>query len=182
MSACSRPEQNSLRALSASTRVLRMEATLTKGAERFGIGQPEKITRVAGGLSNDMWRVTTRVGDFAVKAMRAHAESPYFRRNVEAAFRIETRAFRSGVPCPEPRATPDGHALLHVDGHWLRAHRWCEGTIPLAAEHIERASNLLAQIHRVGRAATRPLDDHPIGLPKWSALAGLTGLPDRVSE
>lgn len=159
-----------------------MEAIVAKGTEGFGLGQAEQVTHVEGGLSNDMWRVTTPEGDFAVKIMRAHAEEPDFRRNIEASFRIETNAFRSGVPCPEPRATLDGCALLRVDDHWLRAHRWSDGATPTAAENIDLAGDLLAQIHRAGHEATLPLKDQLIGLGGWCALAELTGLPGHVSE
>lgn len=159
-----------------------MESIVMKGAEGFGLGRVEATARVEGGLSNDMWHVTTTEGEFAMKVMRAHAETADFRGNVEAAFQIEMNAFRSGVPCPEPRATPEGRALLRVDGHWLRAHRWHEGTTPDPAENLSAAGALLARIHRAGNVALRPLEDKPLGIRRWTALARRTGLPGHVSE
>lgn len=160
-----------------------MEAIVVKGAEGFGLGRVEATARVEGGLSNDMWHVTTTDGEFAMKVMRAQAETAGFRGNVEAAFQVELNAFRSGVPCPEPRATPKGRALLRVDGHWLRAHRWHEGMAPAdPSEHLSAAGTLLARIHRAGHVAVRPLEDEPLGIRRWTALARRTDLPNHVSE
>lgn len=159
-----------------------MEAIVAQGAESFGLGQVGAAARVEGGLSNDMWRVSTADGDFAVKVMRAHAEAADFRRNVEAAFVIERNAFRAGIPCPEPKTTPDGRALLRVGSNWLRAHRWHDGATPAPGEHLEDAGDLLARIHRAGRETVRPLDDQPKGIRRWAALAELPGLPDPVSD
>ena len=39
-----------------------------------------------GGLSNDLWRVDTTTGRYAVKVMRTNAGAPDFRSNVEAAY------------------------------------------------------------------------------------------------
>ena len=75
-----------------SARVDLMEATVRKGADGFGLGRVEALSRVEGGLSNDMWRVRCSEEDVAVKVMRAHADAPEFRGNVEAAFEIELRA------------------------------------------------------------------------------------------
>lgn len=159
-----------------------MEAIVVKGAEGFGLGRVEATSRVVGGLSNDMWHVTSAEGEFAVKVMRAHAETAGFRMNVEAAFQIEMNAFGTGVPCPEPKATPEGRALLRVDGHWLRAHRWHEGTVPDPAENLSAAGVLLARIHRAGEVVKRSPEDEFMGIRRWTALARLTGLPGHVSD
>lgn len=159
-----------------------MEATVRKGADAFGLGRIEALSRVEGGLSNDMWRVRSSEGDFAVKVMRAHAEAPEFRGNIEFAFEIELRAFRAGVPCPEPRPTPEGRALRRVDGCWLRAHRWYDGTMSAVGEHIDAAGDLLARVHRVGRETVLPLEDRPMGQRRWAELAEPPGLPDSASD
>lgn len=159
-----------------------MEAIVVKGAEGFGLGRVEATSRVEGGLSNDMWHVRTAEGEFAVKVMRAHAETDGFRGSIEAAFQIEMNAFRTGVPCPEPKATPEGHALLRVDGQWLRAHRWHMGTVPDPAENLSAAGVLLARIHRAGEAVQRPLEDELMGIRRWTALAKITGLPGHVPD
>lgn len=164
------------------TRLVPVEATMVKAAESFGLGQVEAMVRVEGGLSNDMWRVTTTSGEFAVKVMRAHADAPDFRDKVEAAFTIERNAFRAGIPCPEPTSTAEGHALLQVDGDWLRAHRWCEGNSPDPGDRLEDAGHLLARIHRAGGHSVRTLDDRPRVTGTWAALAEQPRLPEPLSE
>ncbi len=47
--------------------------------DAFPLGAPvSPLERVAGGLSNDLWRLDTSTGSFAVKRMVAHADSPGF--------------------------------------------------------------------------------------------------------
>ena len=165
-----------------STRLVQVETMMAQAAEGFGLGHVETMIRVEGGLSNDMWRVDTERGAFAVKVMRAHADAADFRDNVESAFTIEMNAFRAGIPCPEPTPTPEGHALLRVDGAWLRAHRWCEGNSPSPGEHLEDAGVLLATIHRAGGKSARTLDDRPREARAWGALTELLGLPGWLSD
>ncbi|WP_253705581.1 phosphotransferase enzyme family protein [Brachybacterium sp. P6-10-X1] len=154
---------------------------MVKAVEGFGLGQVEAMVRVEGGLSNDMWRVTATSGEYAVKVMRAHAEAADFRDNIEAAYTIERNAFREGIPCPEPMPTAEGHALLRADGHWLRAHRWCEGSSPNPGDHLEDAGDLLARIHRGGGHGVRALEDQLREVGAWAALADQPGLPERLS-
>ncbi|MBB4696099.1 hypothetical protein BKA14_006247 [Actinoplanes abujensis] len=95
--------------------------------ERFGLGRLEgEPVRVPGGLSNELWRVRTGRGDFAVKRMVVNARLPEFVGNVEAAYAVEQRAWAAGVPMPEP-VPVDGRALVRVDGELYRVHRWVEG-------------------------------------------------------
>ena len=154
---------------------------MVKAAEGFGLGQIEAMVRVEGGLSNDMWRVTTTSGEFAVKVMRAHADAADFRDNIEAAFTIERNAFRADISCPEPMSTVEGQALLRADGHWLRAHRWCEGSSPRPGDRLEDAGSLLARIHRAGGHGVRAINDQPRETGTWAALADEPGLPERLS-
>ncbi|WP_143277966.1 phosphotransferase enzyme family protein [Brachybacterium alimentarium] len=165
-----------------STKLVQVETMMAKAAEGFGLGRVETMIRVEGGLSNDMWRVATESGEYAVKVMRAHADAADFRGNVEAAFKIEKNAFRAGIACPEPRPTPEGHALLRVDDSWLRVHRWCEGSSPSPGDHLEDAGVLLAKIHRAGEKSARALDDQTREARTWDALAELPGLPGPLSD
>lgn len=154
-----------------------MKTMMGTVADGFGLGDVDGTARVAGGLSHEMWRVSTPRGTFAVKVMRAHADAPDFRESIEAAFAIESRAFRAGVPCPEPIEASEGRALLRVGCLWVRAHRWCEGEVPHPPDHLEDAGSLLAQIHRVGGQSVRTLDDRPRDGRTWSALAERSELP-----
>jgi hypothetical protein len=68
-------------------------------ADRFALGPVVTApVRVPGGLSNDLWRIRTENGTFAVKRMVVNADRSEFVDNVEAAFRVEARAFAAGVP------------------------------------------------------------------------------------
>lgn len=159
-----------------------MLAVMSEAASGFGLGQVEEIVPVQGGLSNDMWRVTTTDGDFAVKVMRAHAEAPDFSSKIEAALKIEMAAFRAGVPCPEPRLTKKGNALIRVEDHWLRAHRWCDGFTPNAEDHLEDVGVLLARIHSVGARTITALDDRPRSVSAWAAVAAASELPETLRK
>lgn len=121
-------------------------------AARFALGRPVRApVRVPGGLSNELWRLDTEHGVFAVKRMVVNADLPAFVENVEAAFRIERRAWTAGVPMPEPIAEPSsGHALARVDDELFRVHRWVDGREGTGAPVA--AAALLARIHAAGEA------------------------------
>ncbi len=126
--------------------------------ERFGLGRLAGApARVAGGLSNEMWRVATSGGEFAVKRMVVNAQRSEFVGNVEAAFLVERRAWDAGVAMPEPVAEPDsGRALVREGGDLYRVHRWVDGRAGEGS--AVQAAELLARIHAVGR-------------PRWEGAA-----------
>jgi len=138
----------------------------------FALGRLVDATSVAGGLSNDLWRVETDKGVFAVKVMVAHADRPEFAANLDAAFQVELRAFAAGVAMPEPIPNPDtGGCLLATDGRLARAHRWVDGDpVPLGTR-AEAAARLLAQIHAAGERVEASLQDSPWTAEEWRALA-----------
>jgi Ser/Thr protein kinase RdoA (MazF antagonist) len=154
-------------------------------AATFGLGLPvwEPVT-VAGGLSNQLWRLDTDRGAFAVKRMVANAERQALVENVEAAFAIERRAWAAGVPVPEPVVDPSsGRALARIDGALFRVHRWVDGS-PGSGSPVE-AAGLLARIHAVGRARWAPTPSRGWAAERWGAdLVELTRKttagPDRV--
>ncbi|MBM2616888.1 phosphotransferase [Actinoplanes sp. LDG1-06] len=120
-------------------------------AERFGLGglRAEPAV-VAGGLSNELWRVTCDAGVFAVKRMVVNARLPQFAGNVEKAFLVERRAWEEGVAMPEPIVDPEtGCALARVEGDLYRVHRWVSGAA--GGGTAEQAAELLATIHAAGR-------------------------------
>ena len=82
--------------------------------------------------------------------MIVNADRATFVENIEAAFRIECRAWAAGVPMPEPIIDPaSGHAVARIDDALFRVHRWVDGT-PGAGSAGE-AAQLLAGIHAAGR-------------------------------
>ena len=143
-------------------------------ARRFGLGRPvaEPVV-VAGGLSNELWRLATDDGVFAVKRMIVNADRPEFVGNVEASFAVERRAWAAGVVMPEPVAEPStGRALVHVDGGLFRVHRWVEGEPGVGS--ATQAARLLACIHAAGEPRREPAPAADWKADGWgSELAGL---------
>jgi hypothetical protein len=142
---------------------------------RFGLGRVVgEPVRVAGGLSNELWRVVTSGGVFAVKRMVVNAERAEFVGNVEAAYAVERRAFGAGVAMPEPVGVPGtSAALARVGGSLFRVHRWVEGRAPGAGLAVEAAS-LLAGIHAAGSGRRERLPGTEWGGDRWGAeVAGL---------
>jgi hypothetical protein len=125
-------------------------------AARFELGQPVMDpVRVSGGLSNELWRLDTDRGAFAVKRMVVNADLPSFVDNVESAFKIERRAWAAGVPMPEPIPEPtSGRALVRVDDALFRVHRWVDGQV--GGEPSVEVAGLLATIHAAGNARWGP--------------------------
>jgi Ser/Thr protein kinase RdoA (MazF antagonist) len=132
---------------------------------------------VGGGLSNELWRVTSGADVFAVKVMRVNAETPEFADNVEAAFLVEQAAFDSGVPCPRPLPARGGGCLARIDGRWVRVHQWVDGGPVEPGQHFRDAARLLAAIHAVGEPVEDELEDEAWDEASWSGLADTDGLP-----
>ncbi len=142
-------------------------------AEGLGLGQVLDSVKVAGGLSNDLWRVRTERGVFALKVMVINADQPDFVTNLERSFDVERRAFAAGVPMPRPITVP-GHrdrCLLAHGGSLARAHHWVDAAPVDPQQHAARAGALLAQIHRSSNVRSQPLDDEPWSASEWCALA-----------
>ncbi|GGN59890.1 hypothetical protein GCM10010112_15510 [Actinoplanes lobatus] len=146
---------------------------------RFGLGGvTREPVRVAGGLSNELWRITTTTGVFAVKRMIVNAGHPDFVTNVEAAYRVERGAWTAGVPMPEPIPDPaTGTALAGVDGSLFRVHRWVDGT---HATGEDDAAGLLARIHEAGRPRPAPAPEFGRIPEHWDH--DLADLAKRVGE
>ena len=138
-------------------------------AQRFGLGRLiADPVRVPGGLSNELWRLVTQDGVFAVKRMVVNADRPDFIDNVEGAFEVERRAGAAGVPMPSPVAVPGtGRALAEVDGSLFRVHRWVDGQPAVGS--AQEAAGLVAGIHAVGD-------------PRWEVLPAAGWTADRWGE
>ena len=151
-------------------------------AEAFSLGAPIDSNQVSGGLSNDLWRLTTDTGTFAVKVMRANTSNPEFRGNVEAAYAIEATAYRRGVPCPEPVSADGVHCLAQVAGELVRVHRWVNGRAVDGSRWLENAGSLVAQIHGAAEPFNAALDDEPWDADGWASLADHTEMPDGLGQ
>jgi Ser/Thr protein kinase RdoA (MazF antagonist) len=118
--------------------------------EHFRLGRSlAPAVRVPGGLSNELWRVVTESGRYAVKRMVASVDRPDFVANIEASSQIERRACAGGVPMPRPIAEPvSGGALARVGESLVRVHEWVDPT-PGDISVLE-VMGLLGRIHAVG--------------------------------
>lgn len=159
-----------------------MRDSANQVAQAFGLGTVRNSEPVRGGLSNDMWRMTTNQGQFAVKAMRVNADNPDFEANVEAAFLIEQAAFANAVPCPEPIPTPDGRCLARINDRWIRVHQWVNGSPPSPGTRSDDAAALLATIQTSAATTLAPLDDEPWDADGWASLADHPDLPADLAE
>jgi hypothetical protein len=158
---------------------------LTEVATRFGLGElAGPPVPVEGGLSNELWRVTTGRGAYAVKRMVTNAGRPGFVGNVEAAYEIEKRAWAAGVAMPEPVPDPaTGRALALVAGSLIRVHRWIDGTA--AAGPPAEATALLSTIHDAGQPRRGGVPEPPWNGDRWGPEIGglarrVAGAPGRV--
>lgn len=143
--------------------------TLEQVAQRFQLGRlVSDPVRVPGGLSNELWRLVTADGVFAVKRMVLNADQPEFVDNVEAAFGVERRAWAAGVAMPQPVAVPGtGRALAQEQGSLFRVHGWVDG---LPGEgSAAAAAGLLASIHAVGNPRWGPALDTAWEAARWGA-------------
>jgi hypothetical protein len=154
-------------------------------AATFGLGRPlGPAGPVAGGLSNELSRLVTERGTYAVKRMVTNAHRPDFVANVEASYAVERRARSAGVAMPEPVPDPaTGRALAPVDGSLVRVHRWVEGTA--AAGAPEAGAALLATIHAAGRERWATPPEPAWDGDRWGAGVGalarrVAGAPGRV--
>jgi hypothetical protein len=95
-----------------------LPVVIDRVAHRFELGGlVADAVRVPGGLSNELWRLVTRDGVFAVNRMIVNADRPGFVDKVEAAFAVERRAWVAGVAMPQPVAVPGTRrALAQVEG------------------------------------------------------------------
>lgn len=155
---------------------------LSAVAAEYDLGEVRGCQRVTGGLSNDLFRVETSHGLFALKLMVANASASDFHANVEGAYAIERAAASQGVPCPRPVERPDGTCLARVSGRWVRVHAWVTGEAPIPERYAREAGALLAAIHGAATPVPQALDDETWNEARWSNLAGLTGIPRPIAE
>lgn len=155
---------------------------LSAVAAEYDLGDVRGCQRVRGGLSNELFRVETTRGPYALKLMGANAGARDFQANVERAFVIERAAAAKGVPCPRPVERPDGTCLARVSGRWVRVHAWVTGEPPVPEKHAHGAGALLAAIHGAATPVAKALDDEPWDESRWSSIAGLDGIPRPIAQ
>jgi len=123
--------------LRVACRMVRPAPLLERVCAAFPLGEPlAPWRRVSGGLSNELRRLETTAGCFAVKRMVVGTEFPWFRGNVEASFQIEQAAVDAGIRAPRPISAESGEECLAEieceggDSCWVRVHEWKQGNGP----------------------------------------------------
>lgn len=125
--------------------------------QRLGIGVPaEPPAPVSRAWSNEVWRIRTATGVYAVKLFPP-AMSRTRRRQLEAGMAFEESVLQTGlVPVPQPVAATDTWLieLQTPSGPRLaRCHEWVPGAPamrPLSVDLIRTAGRYLAFLHGMG--------------------------------
>lgn len=88
--------------------------------DAFGLGLAvTRGLRVAGYYHNEVWRLDTITGAYAVKRLPPSAAP---------AVEIEVAAWRAGIPVPEPVPSPaTGAYVVPIGDGSVRVHRWLDG-------------------------------------------------------
>lgn len=124
---------------------------------RFGIGVPaESPVPVGQAWSNEVWRIRTASGLYAVKLFPP-SMSTTRRRQLDAGMAFEESVLQTGlVPVPQPVAATDDW-LIEVQTpsgpRLARCHTWVPGTPalrPLNVDLIRTAGRYLAFLHGMG--------------------------------
>jgi Ser/Thr protein kinase RdoA (MazF antagonist) len=137
-----------------------MELSPSPIAAAFGLGAPTgPLVAITGGPSavHRSWRLSTRRGRFAVKAL-SRDQHAHGVEALEGPVRLELAALAAGVPMPRPCLVPGigGVAAVSAPGPYpvlVRVHEWVDGSTPTAPVSAGLAGELggaLAAIHRVG--------------------------------
>lgn len=161
------------------------DATVRATCEMFDLGVPRGAPeRVAGGLTNRLWRLETTRGIFAVKEMNRDPDRADYVAWFGRAFTLERAAFRRGIPMPRPvPAAATGRCLGEPRGRegapiTVRVHEWVEGEkldnssvypVTVAA----RVAVILADIHGLGAPTDVTIEEalRIFGDAHWRAFA-----------
>jgi len=165
-----------------------MELSPSPIAAAFGLGAPTgPLVAITGGPSavHRSWRLSTRRGRFAVKAL-SRDQHAHGVEALEGPVRLELAALAAGVPMPRPCLVPGiGASVAAVSAPGphpvlVRVHEWVDGSTPTAPVSTGLAGELggaLAAIHRVGWGCDEGAEvdrwyraAHGVG--HWRGLAG----------
>jgi hypothetical protein len=160
------------------------DATVRAICELFDLGAPQGAPeRVAGGLTNRLWRLGATGGVFAVKEMNRDPERADYVAWFDRAFALEQAAFRAGIPMPRPvPVAASGRCLGELPRPTgvpitVRVHEWAEGerldndtVYPI--DVASRVAVILADIHSLGVTADVGIDEalRVFGDEHWRAV------------
>ncbi len=138
----------------------------------FGLpGEVVSYAEVAGGWSNQVLRLGTTAGEWAVKVVRNPWGEPRWLEWLAEGWRLEQAALAAGVPAPEP-VPVEGWPVAPVpvageDPLPVRVHRWVEGERvprePVGADVARWVGQMVARVHGQALRPERP--DLHVGRP-----------------
>lgn len=139
------------------------------------------MTPATSGNINQIARLITDRGAFAVKVMNPDPALTGFVDSTERAFRFESAAFDAGVAAPRPIPTTDGRCLAAIPtggapDALVRVHEWVDGVALQQAVHPPAtATHVGAIIARIHALRIAPDDGQhewlrDFGVAHWEAL------------
>jgi Ser/Thr protein kinase RdoA (MazF antagonist) len=140
-------------------------------ARRFDLGRAVRLSDgpVARGKQGMVWRLDTADGSWAVKTRLRGSDDD----EVEATTAFQEAAHAAGVPTPQVRRTTDAGVFAVIAGTPVRVYEWVDLMAPDPGFDPAQVGAVVAGIHRVGTADSRPLDPwyhEPIGVGRWDQL------------
>jgi Ser/Thr protein kinase RdoA (MazF antagonist) len=140
-------------------------------ARRFDLGRTVRLSDgpVARGKQGMVWRLDTADGSWAVKTRLSGPEAD----DVDAAAAFQEAAYAAGVPTPQVRRTTEGRLFAAIAGTPVRVFEWVDLLAPDPRLDPAEVGAVVAGIHRVGGADSRPLDpwyQEPVGADRWDQL------------
>jgi aminoglycoside phosphotransferase (APT) family kinase protein len=143
-------------------------------AVEFGLGDiSAPAAYIDGGVSGEVFKITTPAGDWAVK--RLHQQPNLEQLEIEIG--LKEAAGAAGVVSPATVRTPTGDVVVAVAGrHWL-ASVWTEVSRDAAAlaqpDRLAQVGEIVAILHNLRRAARHdvtPWLTTPPGATEWERL------------
>jgi thiamine kinase-like enzyme len=120
-------------------------------AARFGLGEiAGRASYVDGGVSGEVFKITTAVGEWGVKRLFREPDLA----GLEVQIRLQDAARSAGVASPRPIRTTDGGVVATVGGaHWL-ASEWTDVSRGPAAlvdrDRLSGVGDIVARLHGLG--------------------------------
>ena len=127
---------------------------------RCGLGEPENIVPVSGGLMHRMYRVQTEQDVYAVKCLNPEImKRPAAKDNFARAEELESELEENGIPVV-PALVFSGRKMQEVCGSFFYIFRWQEGAITdydhISEEQCRKAGYVLGRIHGIRPERTEP--------------------------
>ena len=139
-------------------------------SRRFSLGEDAVLAGpVSRGEQGQIWRLTTSIGDFAVKESFEALSDTDVREEGD----YQEAAHAAGVPAPAVMRTTDGRVLEDLDDAQVRVYEWVDlGEVDRTLDPF-LVGQTVAAIHRVRFAGSRPIHPwygYPVGPEQWDEL------------